>query len=114
MLKELPSDFYLVDDLVEKDDGWTITYCFEDKREKENKLYFIQSNNNNLEEKDFLCGRKMEKNKYYIGTLRGYNIICWIENDITIYLKTNMSPDILEDMIEKVVSYYDVELNYEF
>ena len=112
LIKEIPNGFYLKETSVQEMNGWTITYCFENNQEKGDEVYFIQSENNSLKEKNFLNGRKMEANKYYIGNIGDYNIICWIENDITIYLKTNLSRDILENLAKEVVSYYDVELNY--
>lgn len=113
MIKELPKNFCLVDTQIEKNEGWTIKYYFEDKYITENVIYFIQTDDD-LEEKNFLNGRKMQQNKYYIETVEGFNIICWLENDISIFLKSNISKDVLESIVEKVISYYDVNLNYQF
>lgn len=114
VIEDIPKGFYLADTIVEEKNGWTITYRFESQN-IDKKIDFIQSNDNTLKERKNFIGRKMQKKKYYIAKNKEYHIICWIDGEITVCIKTDI-PDIAEDMLidlaEKVTSYSNVELNY--
>lgn len=114
LLKDIPNGFYLEEDMVKKDEGWTVIYSFLSSDNDKKKIIFAQSNDELYYDKYFLNSKHSDNSKYLFEESGDYNLVYWMEGDIVLLIKTNLEKEIMMNMVRSVVPYSEVKLNYEF